>query len=168
MLLGAAPKLVVTGMAEPEAVAAPLRSDLVYGGFIRGLRYYDYPKVHRKLKKGTLVDLRRELDNPHDRYAIEVWFGEHKLGYLPRAENKTLSHLLDLGLTFETQIRYVDPDKKNVWDGVYVKVFGEVGKVAEGDGVWGGDEFVFWGGGPSVRYPIYLRIFGQRRIKTHG
>ncbi len=61
------------------------------------------------------MDLLRDPENGHDSYAIEVWFGGYKLGFLPRAENKTLSHILYHGYPLCCEIRY-DPSEKKFTD----------------------------------------------------
>ncbi|MEX0813648.1 MAG: HIRAN domain-containing protein [Chitinophagales bacterium] len=67
----------------------------IYHNYLRGLYYYDFEKVANYLSSGNMLKLKREPDNPYDKYAIEVFFGKYKLGYLPRAENKVMANLMD-------------------------------------------------------------------------
>ena len=57
----------------------------------------------------TLV---READNRHDRYAIRVEWRGHKLGYVPRAENRAAAQALDAGEKLEARVTRLrdDPD----------------------------------------------------------
>ena len=54
----------------------------------------------------------REPDNRHDRHAIRVEWNGHKLGYVPRAENKAVARAMDGGEKLEARVTRLrdDPD----------------------------------------------------------
>lgn len=56
------------------------------------------------LKVGQPLTLRRRPDNPHDERAVEIWWGEHMLGHLPRAENTAVSQMMDRGEPLSARI----------------------------------------------------------------
>jgi hypothetical protein len=49
------------------------------------------------MQVGDHLDLIREPDNRHDRNAIRVEWRGHKLGYVPRAENRAVAAAMDQG-----------------------------------------------------------------------
>lgn len=75
-----------------------------YSCYVRGTRYGDYRRINKRLKKGMPVELRREPDNPYDRYAIGIWWKNYKLGYVPAVENVALAGLMDAGIALEARI----------------------------------------------------------------
>ena len=84
---------------------------------LAGRMYHDADEVWDQLKVGTTLRLERDKENHFDPYAVEVIYtdkeGEDfKLGYIPRGENETLAHLLEMGWTeiFECRISKLNPD----------------------------------------------------------
>ena len=65
--------------------------------YIAGLQYYEVLEVWKDLKIGDALDLIPEPDNRYDKHAVVVAFGDHKLGYLPRSQNRTVSKILRAG-----------------------------------------------------------------------
>lgn len=81
---------------------------------VAGFQYYDGEKVWQSLKAGDLLDLSREPDNPHDNQAVEVLWRGHKLGYVPRHENGTLTMLLKHDAPLRARISNLD-EARNSW-----------------------------------------------------
>jgi hypothetical protein len=79
---------------------------------IAGFSYWEGCIVFNELKIGTVLTLVREEENKFDPYAVAICYGEHKIGYIPRDENKVISKFLELGYTtlFETRINHITPD----------------------------------------------------------
>jgi hypothetical protein len=73
------------------------RSGNILDCHIAGFTYYDGLEVIDQLTLGAVVSLKSEPENPHDPDAIAVYFGETKLGYVPRAKSSELSQLLYFG-----------------------------------------------------------------------
>ncbi|WP_448605069.1 HIRAN domain-containing protein [Thermoleptolyngbya sp.] len=71
---------------------------------VAGFQYYDGEKVWQNLAIGDAVQLVRQPDNKHDEYAIEVYWKDRKLGYVPRVANRTLAQMLDRGETLTAKI----------------------------------------------------------------
>ena len=65
--------------------------------FIARLQYYAVLEAWKDLKIGDAIALIPEPDNRYDRHAIIVAYGDHKLGYLPRSQNRTVSKILIAG-----------------------------------------------------------------------
>ena len=81
---------------------------------IVGFTYYDGTIVFSQLQTGTALQLVAEPENRYDPNAIAVYFGENKLGFIPRNENKTLSLFFEQGYgdVFEAYINRVSPDER--------------------------------------------------------
>ena len=77
--------------------------------FIAGFSHYDGPEAESLLESGMPLQLNRQPHNRYDRYAIEILSGEAKLGYIPRAENKTIAKLMDKGIMVQAEIKGATP-----------------------------------------------------------
>jgi hypothetical protein len=80
-----------------EARGDPAVRVLVQSSPLAGFRYHEAADLWDLLRVGDLLELRRETDNPHDAYAVAVWWRGRKLGYVPRRENKALAWGIDQG-----------------------------------------------------------------------
>jgi len=91
---------------------------------IAGFKFADGLMVFDQLKVGMSLKLVREPDNNYDKNAIAIFYGEHKLGYVPRIDNKELSKFLDMGWaeTFDCRINRISTDR-NPNDQIGVTVF---------------------------------------------
>lgn len=109
------------GLASPSLQAQTVRM-LVQSSPLAGFQYYS-GKIHwEAMRVGDTLTLVREPDNPHDASAVRVeWHGE-KLGYLPRAENRSVSGELDRGGRIEARIAALR-EHRNPWKRVLIEVF---------------------------------------------
>ena len=64
---------------------------------IAGFTYYQGVYVFQKLEIGTKLNLRLDENNIHDDFAVEIYFEDKKLGYVPRNQNQEISILLKAG-----------------------------------------------------------------------
>ena len=76
--------------------------------FIAGFQYYDGFEAGHLLRENDRLLLKRQPTNPYDCYAIEVFQGEAKLGYLPRKENKVVARMMDQGVPVKARIVEID------------------------------------------------------------
>ena len=98
---------------------------------IAGFTYWEGCIAFQELKVGSQLRLVREADNKFDPYAVALYFGEHKLGFIPQDENQFISQLLDLGYTamFDVRVQRLSPDthpEKQVGVVVFIKEANEV------------------------------------------
>lgn len=79
---------------------------------IAGFTYWDGAMVLSELKPGMLLDLEREEANRFDPYAVAIYYGEYKLGFVPRDSNRELSKYLEMGYEdlYEVRINRVTPE----------------------------------------------------------
>ncbi len=75
--------------------------------YVAGFTYWDGLEVIEELSIGDKVELVCEPDNPYDPQAIAIYYGEYKIGYVPRDKNSLLSMLLYYGHSdvFSAKIR---------------------------------------------------------------
>ncbi len=69
----------------------------VYDNYVRGLTHYSFKRIKNKIKEGDSLLLKTETTNSYDPFAIEVFWGEYKLGYIAAYENIALSNILEKG-----------------------------------------------------------------------
>ena len=79
---------------------------------IAGFSYWDGCEAFGQLQIGTEFKLVRETGNAFDFYAVAIYFGDFKLGYVPREENHEISKYLDMGLEniYECRVTRLTPD----------------------------------------------------------
>ena len=79
---------------------------------IAGFGYWDGCEAFEHLKIGTKLDLVREADNTFDPYAVAIYYGEYKLGFIPRGSNHDISKYLDMGLNdiYDVRITRISPE----------------------------------------------------------
>ena len=88
---------------------------------LAGYQYHRASAIWPFLQVGEKLHLKREPCNPHDPYAVAVWFRNEHLGYVPRCENRTLARLMDQGIPLEASlIRLLD--EGNPWRKIRFRV----------------------------------------------
>jgi len=98
---------------------------LVQSSPLAGSQYYAVGEFWRQLQVGDALTLVREADNRHDRHAIRVEWRGHKLGYVPRAENRSVAAAMDQGERLVARIARLT-EHPNPWRRVEFEVFIEL------------------------------------------
>ena len=80
---------------------------------IAGFGFYDGAEVFEQLRIGTVLRMVRENDNKFDPYAVALYYGDYKLGFLPRGENHEISKYLEMGYghIYEMRINRLAPQE---------------------------------------------------------
>lgn len=79
---------------------------------LSGFTYYDGPMVFSKLKIGKKLKLVVEPENKYDPQAVAVYYKKHKIGFIPRRCNYSISRFLECGIDcFDTRIQYINSDE---------------------------------------------------------
>ncbi len=90
--------------------------------YIAGFQYHSGPAILRALRKGQLLSLKREPNNPHDALAIAVYTTTgKKIGYLPRRLNEIPATLMDQGQPVQSFIHRVTRNAPT-WEMVKIQV----------------------------------------------
>ncbi|MDO3383299.1 HIRAN domain-containing protein [Gilvimarinus algae] len=96
---------VTSALAAPAVRAQkPIRLLEVLDAEVAGFGYYQTDEFLTHISSGDALTLKREPDNKHDQRAIEVYWGEHKIGYVPRVNNRALSRLMDNGEAVSAEV----------------------------------------------------------------
>ncbi len=97
---------------------------LVQSSPLAGFNYHQAPEVWQAMRVGDALKLEREPDNAHDARAISVRWQEHKLGYVPRAQNAALAWAMDHGESLDARVSRLQPHRdprKRIEFEVYVE-----------------------------------------------
>ncbi|PGQ49756.1 DEAD/DEAH box helicase [Bacillus thuringiensis] len=81
--------------------------------YLAATRYYlckhpDMNYVISELAKGAKLKLKRDINNFYDEYAVEIYFQDYKIGYIPRKINEEVSYYLDLNAEYSLIIKSID------------------------------------------------------------
>ncbi len=80
------------------------REILVLECLIAGTSFRKLDKVQDELNETVQLEMKREGDNKFDNFAVELWFQNTKVGYIPRDKNEVLARLMDAGKQFYATI----------------------------------------------------------------
>ena len=99
---------IVGAIAARKAGAAP-REILLAHMHVAGTPYYHAERLVGRMRPGDRFTLRRQPDNPHDTYAIEVLGPKRRrIGYVPRRFNRMPARLMDAGKPLSAQMTSVE------------------------------------------------------------
>lgn len=84
---------------------------LVQSSPLAGFRYYDAKQVWDDMQVGDALTLVREPHNAYDSNAVRVEWRTHKLGYVPRTDNRAVAHHMDRGGQVEARISKLQPHR---------------------------------------------------------
>lgn len=101
------------------------RAVKIYDNYVRGLTHYHFPKVKNNIKDGDEIKLLREPENLYDRFAIQVNFNEHRLGYVAAYENIVLANMLDAGVKLTAYISQKNL-KRHFTEWLAIEVFADL------------------------------------------
>lgn len=87
---------------------------------VAGLQYAECANRHFVPKEP--LRLQREADNLYDKYAVAVYRGEKKVGYIPKANSRIIASLIDSGVSLNAEVRYFHMEKEP-WERLWVSVF---------------------------------------------
>jgi len=114
--------LPVFGLALGFAALAGEVRILVQSSPLAGFRYYAGETLWHDMREGDRLTLVREADNEHDANAVRVEWRGQKLGYLPRAENRSVAAAMDRGEPVDARIAKMR-QHRNPWQRVLIEVF---------------------------------------------
>lgn len=89
---------------------------------IAGAAYYRFGAVAAQLEPGHTLTLYRQADNDYDGRAIEVFWKQEKLGYLPRLDNAAAASLLDRGHSLRAEVLEV-LDPAEAWEPITIRLW---------------------------------------------
>ena len=95
----------------------------IYDNYVKGLTHYKFKTIRKQLTVGKELLLKRETTNKYDSFAVEVYFNEHKLGYLAAYENIAIANMLEQGVVFKAFVSKLTSNPDKVFDGLAVEVY---------------------------------------------
>jgi hypothetical protein len=113
--------LLLAAVSVQFAAAQQVRV-LVQSSPLAGFRYYAGEALWQDMRVGDELALIREPDNAHDANAVRIEWRGHKLGYLPRAENRAVAIEMDRGAPVIARIAALTQDR-NPWKRLRVDIY---------------------------------------------
>jgi hypothetical protein len=102
------------------AAPAPSKATKLTTLKVAGLQYGAWASHRFDIDEAlTLV---REPHNPHDRYAVALYYHGKKAGYIPRTNSRIIASLMDAGEGLEAKVRYFDQECE-VYERLWVSVW---------------------------------------------
>ena len=95
----------------------------IYDNYIKGLTHYQFEKIRNQLAVGQELVLNREINNHYDSFAVEVYFGNYKLGYLAAYENIAIANMLEQGVSFKAFVSKLTSNLDQVFDGLAIEIY---------------------------------------------
>ncbi|WP_310379295.1 HIRAN domain-containing protein [Flavobacterium sp.] len=95
----------------------------IYDNYIKGLTHYQFGKVRNQLVVGKELVLNREINNHYDSFAVEVFFGTYKLGYLAAYENIAIANMLEQGVNFKAFVSKLTSNPDKFFDGLAIEIY---------------------------------------------
>lgn len=105
---------------------------------VRGLNFNVDLEYHGHFNYGPFIELKAEINNNYDNYAVAVYYGEWnekvKVGYLPQEENEFYHQYLLVGGEYTARVSYLNKESTNhSWDYLFVEVSLQLKKQSEFD-----------------------------------
>jgi hypothetical protein len=88
---------------------------LVQSSPLAGSQYHALARLHADMRVGDALTLAREPENPYDAKAVRVEWRGHKLGYVPRRENRAVAAAMDRGETLRARVSRLDANAPDPW-----------------------------------------------------
>ena len=86
----------------------------IYNNYLRGIPYYELRNCADLLRKGSPLNLKREIENVYDNYAVAVFYQNFKLGYLPAYENIVVANMLDQGVELKAAVSHWEDNPRSI------------------------------------------------------
>ncbi|MGX1025246.1 HIRAN domain-containing protein [Psychroflexus sp. MBR-150] len=99
-----------------------LNEIIIYDNYIRGSKHYIEAIRKSNLNKNSEINLRRESDNIHDRFAIAICCNEHKIGYIPAFENIVIANMIDNGVQLKAHISKLNMEELERYNEAFLAV----------------------------------------------
>jgi len=113
--------LIGISTVAPAVRAAGKQSIELQHSPVAGFQYHHGESLWSRLTPGVPLSLVREQNNPYDPRAVRIEFDGVKIGYVPRAENATIAHLMDSGRHVSASILAVR-ESSNPWDRIEISL----------------------------------------------
>jgi hypothetical protein len=113
--------LLLLGWCWLSTVGAQEIRVLVQSSPLAGSQYHALDELWDALRVGSVLQLVREPDNPYDAHAVRVEWRGRLLGYVPRAENRSVAAALDAGEHLEARVAKLR-QQRNPWQRLEMEI----------------------------------------------
>jgi hypothetical protein len=96
---------------------------LVQSSPLAGSQFHALARLHADMHLGDALTLVREPENPYDAKAVRVEWQGHKLGYVPRKENRAVAAAMDRGETLAARISRLEANASDPWQRLEFEVW---------------------------------------------
>ena len=98
------------------------REIFVLNVFVAGTTYCEnIDEVMDQVTPGVSLKLRRDPDNEVDEFAIGIYIGTTRIGWVPMKDNLVIARLMDAGKLFSCKVVRVEPHEK--WPKINVSIY---------------------------------------------
>jgi hypothetical protein len=113
----------LVGLLPQKAPAAQsIKKTLISTFAVAGFQYDNGPKFIGSLRQGETLRLAAEPKNRHDEFAVQIFYRDKKIGYVPRSDNRHISRLLQENVQLACTVAEGHPDLP-AWEMLKVEVF---------------------------------------------
>ena len=97
--------LALLGSGTSSGIQPFAREIFVLNEFVAGTTYCEnIEDVIDQVTPGTLLKMRRDSDNEVDEYAISIYVGTTRIGWVPMKQNLVIARLMDAGKAFTCKV----------------------------------------------------------------
>ena len=89
---------------------------------LAGYQYHQAERLWQQMKPGDKLGLLHAPWNPHDKYAVEVWWRGSRIGHLPRRGNIAVAQMLAQGEPLYAVITRMN-ETENPWERIALTVW---------------------------------------------
>lgn len=115
--LGAMAATRATAASRPAPAAVLLQDTCIAGS-----AHYHFDEWAPLIRPGDCLQLRRQTDNPYDDRAVEVFWNQQKIGYLPRSDNAAVASLLDRRQGLRAEVLALQDPEEN-WEPLMIRLW---------------------------------------------
>lgn len=101
----------------PSAFSNPRRRVLIQQSAVAGFQFHEGEFVFARMKLGDRLNFRRDPNNRFDQRAVQVYWQDTQLGFVPRRDNVAISQMLERGEPLTASITALR-ESENPWDRV--------------------------------------------------
>lgn len=89
---------------------------------IAGYVFYDGKTIENQIRGNEIVHLQQEKSNKHDLYAVEIYWNQQKLGYIPRQYNEIIFNILETNINLFGRIKNKNSNLPT-WERMSIEIF---------------------------------------------
>lgn len=118
------PGLLEMFAAHPEGGISPFKHEIFLQDItVAGTGYCDEIKdIFPQLKENMILRLQRDPKNEHDEMAIGIYFGETRIGWVPRKQNEVVARLMDAGKNICLRVKEFY-EEEDLWRHIDCKMY---------------------------------------------